>query len=353
MKHDSKHRAALYLNPVLVDNISSSVLMTGNAGHEPVPALKAPVLPYPRVTRLDAPGALGDILGPKYDLAFNFAQVILFDATGGKAYPRSPAGWTERLAYLYNIYGDVRDIARYAAELNICLTNVLPFVQIPSIRTKKMVPCLFEGQTLSPAEMLHPSLSGAEGTGGQWTVNGVVAELAARQGARTDTAPAAARDEPAAAAAPAAAATQVLPAAAAFQWSPQRLLGAVREAVVSGISLAARALNLQVPVAGPDAAATTVLPLARPAPLTSLIPEPDLRVPYATSRDAKAYVIGVVQRFSGQKRLAIPERLKWPERFLLWYGAYTPPGQDHPLPPLWLAAKRYGDVGEIWGGCGI
>lgn len=112
MKHDSTHRAALYLNPRLVDNIASSVQMTGNGGHEPVPTLKTPVLPYPQVTPLDAPGALGSVGEARYEPAFNLAQVILFDATGGKEYPRSPeSSWNQRLAYLYGIYGHVSRVA--------------------------------------------------------------------------------------------------------------------------------------------------------------------------------------------------------------------------------------------------
>lgn len=237
------------------------------------------------------------------------------------------------------------------------------------MRAKNVLPCVFEGQTLNnTAEMLHPSLvTGAErGASVKWTVAGVVAELAARQSIlrrtpATDAAPTAAVEVPAVALAPlaatgtAAAAALATPAAAPSQWSPQRLMGMFREAIVSVFAHPPRALNLQARVAGRDAvAAPTEMQHAQPAPLSasvlsSIFREPDLRAPYAYS--AKAYVAGVAERFSELKRLTIPERLKWPDRFLLWYGAYTPPGQDYPLPPLWLAAKRYENVGEIWGTC--
>lgn len=112
MKHDSTHRAALYLNPRLVDNIASSVQMTGNGGHEPVPTLKTPVLSYPRVTPLDAPGALGSVGEARFEPAFKLAQVILYDATGGKEYPRSSeSSWDQRLEYLYSIFGKVSSVA--------------------------------------------------------------------------------------------------------------------------------------------------------------------------------------------------------------------------------------------------
>ena len=108
MKHDSVHRAALYMNTTLTDNVKSTVKLTGNALHNPVPVLHVPVKPYTTVTVLDAPGALGCITGPKYDLAFNFAQVILHDATGGKVFPRTSTDWAEKLRYLYDIFEDVR-----------------------------------------------------------------------------------------------------------------------------------------------------------------------------------------------------------------------------------------------------
>lgn len=241
---------------------------------------------------------------------------------------------------------------------------LLPVVQIPSMRAMNVLPCLFEGQKLNTtAEMLHPSLTGAEGSV-KWTVAGVVAERAARESTfgrtpTTDAAPTATVEAPAAALAPVAAtgtaAAPAAPAAAPSQWSPQRLLGMMREVVASVFAQSSRALNLPARVAGRDAVAAPIqLQNAQPAPLpvsvlSSIFLEPDLTAPYAYS--AKAYVASVAMRFSELKRLAIPERLKWADRFLLWYGAYTPPDQDRPLPPLWLAAKRYENVGEIWGMC--
>ena len=395
MKHDSQHRAALYYNPILTDNISSSVQLTGNAGHEPVHVLKVPVLPYPQVTALDSPGALGTFGAAKYDLAFNFAQVILFDATGGKEYPRGPdATWQQRLEYLYNVYGDVSAFQVLLVSFGEVF-SLLPFcsaLQIPSMRTKKVVPGLFEGQQLNAAtEALDPLLSGMGAAEGEWSVRRLVAERASRlhapvHGPAVMTQPGASPtvawlphifgavpatavppttpfDIPAHAtettATTAALAAPEPPVAALFDWSPQRFFGKMRDIVTTAFSHAAslgsgRPLFLQdAGVASPDTVqvASTVLPMVPTQPLTamsSLVLEPDLDVSYNSSREAKVFVANVAKRFAGQKNLDIPGRLDWSDRFLLFYGAYVPPGLGHPMPPLWLSAKRYGNVGEIW-----
>ena len=94
----------------------------------------------------------------------------------------------------------------------------------------------------------------------------------------------------------------------------------------------------------PAAAATdTELPQPQEATRTGLdllILEPDLDKPYGLSE--RTYVAGIAQRFAEPRRRDIPERLNWHDRFMLTYGADGGP-------PLWLAAKRYQDICEIWG----
>ena len=138
-------------------------------------------------------------------------------------------------------------------------------------------------------------------------------------------------------------------------WSPTRLFGAMRDVVQTTVFQALERLlprgrqaatdtTASAPLAAPAVAAPeTVPPQPQEATRTGLdllILEPDLDKPYGLSE--RTYVAGIAQRFAEPRRRDIPERLNWHDRFMLTYGA-------NGGPPLWLAAKRYQDICEIWG----
>ena len=117
MKHDSLHRAALYMNPSLMENIVTATHMTGNLGHVPVPVLQVPVKPFPRVTQLDAPAALGPADAQPFEFALNFASILVYDASpSGTHFPRRPLAtrlpdnvdWSATLSFCYDFIEEVR-----------------------------------------------------------------------------------------------------------------------------------------------------------------------------------------------------------------------------------------------------
>jgi hypothetical protein len=117
MKHDSIHRASLYMNPSLAENIITATHMTGNLGHVPVPVLQVPVKPFPRVTPLEPPGSLGLSDIEPFELALNFASILVYDASpDGRHFPRNSiaerlphlVNWTTAKSYCYDMIEVVR-----------------------------------------------------------------------------------------------------------------------------------------------------------------------------------------------------------------------------------------------------
>lgn len=116
MKHDSKHRGALYMNPSFAENIKTATLMTGNLGHHPVPMLEVPVKPFYRTTGLDAYGVLGTG-DAAFELAFNFAEILIHDAVRGddeyfprlekKASEMTLDDWKTMQLFCYDMVEDV------------------------------------------------------------------------------------------------------------------------------------------------------------------------------------------------------------------------------------------------------